>query len=457
MKVLIKNGTIVNASGEMQGDILTGDGLIQQIAKEINAERVKPDRVIDARGWLVLPGGVDPHVHMHLPTGAGHSSDDFFNGSKAALAGGTTTLIDFVTPKRGQSLTEALAIRKTEAAFCLTDYSFHVSPVEWRDTTAEEMISVIKKGMTSFKVYMAYKDAIGIDVPVMEQVMQTAASNKALVTVHAETGEEVDRLRRQLAESGQTSPAAHPKSRPPHTESDAVKTAIETAKKTGCRLYIVHVSAADSVKHIRKAQQQGQEVFGEACTHHLLLDEDLYDRAFEEAAPYVLSPPLRKAADREALMEGLQDGTLQVVATDHCPFFMHQKKQGLEDFRKIANGAGSVEHRLPLLYTNGVQKGLLGNRDFVNLCATRPAQIFGLYPRKGVIAEGSDADLVIWDPRKTDVISASTHLQRSDFNIYEGMETTGKAVVVIKGGRIAFQDDCFHEIPPGELLQRSCP
>ncbi len=447
----------MNASGEMQGDILTGDGVIQQIAKEINTDHFKPDQVIDASQRLVIPGGIDPHVHMHLPTGAGHSSDDFLSGSKTALAGGTTTLIDFVTPQRGQSLTDALAVRKEEAASCLTDYSFHVSPVEWRDTTAEEMQAVIKEGMTSFKVYMAYKDAIGIDVPVLEQVMQTAASNKALVTVHAETGDEVDRLRRQLADSGQTSPAAHPKSRPPHTESDAVKTAIETAQKTGCRLYIVHVSAADSVKYIRKAQKDGQEVYGEACTHHLLLDEGLYDGAFEETAPYVLSPPLRKAADRKALMEGLRDGTLQVVATDHCPFFMHQKKQGLEDFRRIANGAGSVEHRLVLLYTIGVQKGQLSNRNFVNLCATNAAKTFGLYPRKGVIAEGSDADLVIWDPRKTDVISASTHLQRSDFNIYEGMETTGKAVVVIKGGRIAFQDDRFHKIPPGELLQRSCP
>ncbi len=266
MQILIKNGTIVNASGEMQGDILIGDGLIQQIAKEINAERIKPDRLIDASQRLVIPGGIDPHVHMHLPTGAGYSSDDFFSGSKAALAGGTTTLIDFVTPKRGESLTSALKSRQKEAASCLTDYSFHVSPVEWRDTTAEEMHSVIKEGMTSFKIYMAYKDAIGIDVPVMERVMQNAAKRNALVTVHAETGEEVDRLRRQLAESGQTSPAAHPKSRPPHTESDAVKTAIDTAKKTGCKLYVVHVSAAGSVKHIREAQQDGQEVFGELYT-----------------------------------------------------------------------------------------------------------------------------------------------------------------------------------------------
>ncbi len=457
MRMLIKNATIVNASGEKHGDILTGDGVIQKIAKEIKADHVNPERVIDASHRLVIPGGIDPHVHMHLPTGAGHSSDNFVSGSKAALAGGTTTLIDFVTPRRGQSLVTALDSRKKEAEGCLTDYSFHVSPVEWRVTTAEEMKSVIDMGMGSFKVYMAYKDAIGIDASIMERVMQSAAECKALVTVHAETGDEVDRLRRQLAESGQTSPAAHPKSRPAHTESDAVKTAIEIAKKTGCKLYIVHVSAADSVKHIRKAQQEGQEVFGEACTHHLLLDDSLYEATFDKAAPYVLSPPLRGAEDREALMAGLQDGTLQVVATDHCPFFMDQKKQGLRDFRKIANGAGGVEHRMALLYTYGVLSEKLTRQHFVDLCSTAPAQIFGLFPQKGIIAEGSDADFVIWDPHKKDTISARTHFQNSDINIYEGMETTGKAEIVIKGGQIAFQDSRVNELPPGKLLKRSLP
>ena len=454
MGILIKNGLLVNADNKEKADILITDSRIQKIDKQIEVAQTAADRVIDASEMLVLPGGIDPHVHMSLPTGAGNSSDDFVSGSKAALAGGTTTLIDFVTPVRGQSLVAALNDRKKEAQDCLTDYCFHVSPVEWRAETAGEMIECMTQGITSFKIYMTYKDAIGIDDDVMYRVMETVAMKNALVTVHCEDGDEVERLRHALAEAGMLNPAAHPKSRPAHTESDAVKKAIDIAKKTGCKLYVVHVSAAGSVDHIRKARKEGRKVWGEACTQHLLLDESLYDGAFEDAAPYVLSPPLRKAQDRKALMEGLRDGTLQVVATDHCPFFMEQKRHGLDDFRKIANGAGGAEHRLTLLHTYGVLSQKFNMQHFVSLCSTNPAKIFGLYPSKGIIAAGSDADLVIWDPGAKNVISAKTHHQNSDINIYEGIETTGQPHVVIKGGQVAFEDGALQEIPPGQFLKR---
>jgi len=453
MSILIRNANIIRAGSGFAGDLLIRNGKIEKIGKELNSH-YNADRTLDAEGLLVFPGGVDPHVHMHLPTGAGFSSDDFETGSEAALHGGTTTIIDFVTPEKGMPLTRALELRKKEAEKSLTDYSFHVSPVEWRETTAEEIKTCVSSGITSFKVYMAYKDAIGLDDKTLEKVMEAAAGAGGMVTVHCETGDEVDALRDQLFKEGKTSPAAHPVSRPAHTESDAVKKAIAIARKTSCPLYVVHVSAAASLGHIRRAQQKGQTVFGEVCPHHLLLDDTLYQGSFQEAAPYVLSPPLRKKNDRRALWEALEDQTLEVAATDHCPFFMKQKENGLTDFRKIANGAGGVEHRLALLYTYGVMKNRISLNRFVEVTSTAPAKIFGLYPQKGEIAEGSDADLVIWEPWKKDVISAKTHHQHSDINIYEGMQTLGRPRYVIAGGTVVIEKGEMVSRPTGKFLER---
>ncbi|MDR4988231.1 MAG: dihydropyrimidinase [Bacteroidales bacterium] len=436
MAVLVSNAFIVNAEESFHADILIEDDKVKSIAKGIRADSRKELIHLDASGKIVMPGGVDPHVHMQLPTGAGYSSDDFLTGSRAALKGGTTTLIDFVTPKRGQSLTEALAGRKKEATNCLTDYSFHISPVEWRSTTADEIRECISMGYRSFKIYMAYKDSIGVGGEVIENVMRVIAGSGALVIMHCETGDEIEEMRQQLANQGKLSPASHPLSRPPHTESRAVEQAIRLAGKTGCPLYIVHVSTAESVELIRKARMAGQQVMGEACPHHLLLDESLYDKPFEESAPYVMSPPLRSRRHRDALWQGLKDGTLQTVGTDHCPFLMKQKALGRHDFRKIANGAGGVEHRLSLLYTYGVLREKISLQELVKLCSTNPAKIFGLYPKKGVIAEGADADLVIWDPKKQQTISAKSHHQNCDHNIYEGFKTTGYPEQVILKGRL---------------------
>ncbi len=437
MAILIKNGTIVNADKSFVADVLIDNGIIEHLSPTIETGRIQGAEVIDAKGKYLFPGGIDPHVHLHLPTPAGFSSDDFYTGSRAALFGGTTTLIDFVTPAKGELLTEALAKRKAEAANCLTDYSFHVSPVEWRNTMPNEIKTCLKtEGITSFKVYMAYKDSIGLEDDVLKKVMQAVAKAGGMVTVHCEEGDVVDELRNRFYKEGKRSPHYHPLSRPPEAEAAAVKKAIRFAKETGCPLYIVHVSSALSLQYIQQARQSGQKVFAETCPHYLLLDDAKYDGTFEETAPFVLSPPLRKKEDNRALWNALADNTIQTVGTDHCPFTMEQKRLGLDDFRKIANGAGGVEHRLELLYTYGVLQNRISLNRFVEIASANAAKIFGLYPKKGIIAEGSDADVVIWNPDTKKVISAKSHHMYCDTDIFEGFETTGSPEYVITNGKI---------------------
>lgn len=451
----IHDARVVTPSGEFLADIQVDEGKILDIRPLGNTGGVPqenpPARAplvrsrnldagdggsIDAKGMLVFPGGVDPHVHLNLPTPAGHSSDDFFSGSRAALAGGTTTLIDFVTPRKGQLLPDALRERQQEAAPALNSCYFHVSPIEWRDGLPDEIRACMERGVRSYKVYMAYKESIGLDDDSLLKVMRAVGGAGGLLTVHCEMGDEIERLRTTLHESGHSSVSAHPRSRPPHTESDAVKKAIKMAGQAGCPLYVVHVSAAASVQHIRDARKGGQDVMGEACPHHLLLDMSLYQDDFDAASAYVMSPPLRGEQDRQALWQGLADGTLQAVGTDHCPFMMAQKARGRDDFRKIANGVGGVEHRAALLYTYGVLSGRISLSRFVDLFAGQPARIFGLYPQKGSLEKGADADLLIWDPAYRGRISAATHRQHCDHNIYEGMEVSGRPLCVIHDGRL---------------------
>ena len=455
--MLIRNGTIVTPIGTKQGNILVSGEKIAAIYDLSHPIEGDAHQVIDAAGCYIFPGGIDPHVHMHLPTSAGYSSDDFRSGSRAALFGGTTTLIDFVTPRKKQSLTSALAERRKEASNILTDYSLHVSPIEWRDSIPHEIEACAEAGITSFKVYMAYKDAIGIDDDVLEKVMKAVADAGGMVMVHCELGDEIERMRDALVASGQTGVMAHALSRPDEMESHAVQVAIRLAAKTGCRLYIVHVSTKESVTHIRRARQNGQKVYAEVCPHHLLLDLSGYDQPFDQAAPYVLSPPLRAKADQEALWKGLADNTIQVVGTDHCPFMMTQKKGGLHDFRLIANGAGGVEHRLELLYTYGVKTQRISLERFVEVTAASPAKIFGLYPKKGTIETGSDADLVVWNPGATHTISHRTHHQNCDHNIYEGFEVQGQPAYVIFKGEAVIQNGEMINAPSGRFMPRTAP
>lgn len=437
MKILITNGIIVTATDKYESDILITGGQITLIEPKIIVNDA--DKVISAKGYYIFPGGVDPHVHMHLPTPAGFSSDDFLTGSKAALYGGTTTLLDFVTPNKGQSLTDALKKRKEEAENSLVDYSFHVSPVEWRDITEQEINDCISEGITSFKVYMAYKDSIGLNDNDILKVMRTVGKADGMVTVHCESGDEIDILRNKFFSEHHIEPKYHPLSRPAELESGAVKRTIDMANTANCTLYIVHVSSKDSLKYILESQGRGQKVIAETCPQYLLFDDLKYEGPFNRTSTFVMSPPLRKKEDNNALWDALSKGIVKTVGTDHCPFNQGQKAIGLTDFRKIPNGAGGVEHRLELLYTYGVLENRITINQLVDTFSTQPAKIFGLYPSKGDILTGSDADLVIWNPDSETTISAKSHHQNCDDNIYEGINTRGSAEYVIAGGRIVIE------------------
>ena len=456
MAILIKNGTVVNAGGIKTADVLISEGVIKKTGKNLNDTDNEVSTIIDAKGKYLFPGGIDPHVHMHLPTPAGFSADDFLSGSRAALAGGTTTLIDFVTPQKGEPLCDALEKRKKEAANCLTDYSFHVSPVEWRKTLPREIKNCIAKGLTSFKVYMAYKDTIGLDDFTLLRVMEAVSHAGGTVTVHCEDGDEIEKLRNSFHNEGKLSPRYHPLSRPANLEASAVKKVMKYAARTNCNLYIVHVSSELSLQYIKEGQKKGENVYAETCPQYLLLNNDKYSEDFELAAPYVMSPPLRTSDDNAALWNALKEKTIKTVATDHCPFNMEQKRRGLHDFRKIANGAGGVEHRLTLLFTYGVLTNKITLTEFVELTSTNAAKIFGIYPKKGVIAKGSDADIVIWNPEIKKTISAENHLMNCDNDIFDGFGTTGAPQTVIKNGEIVYNDGKLSgNISPGHFLYRN--
>ncbi len=438
--MLIEKGTIVTESTSFQGDILISGGKIKEIGEKIE-KTSSTTKVIDAGGCFVFPGAVDVHVHMELPVGPGLcSSDDFESGSRAALAGGTTTIIDFVTPLRGQPLPEALAQRKEQARKSLCDYGLHMSITSWNKHTASEMKNCVEKeGITSFKVYMAYKDTIGLEDRELIPVMDTAAKLGALVAVHCENGDVIKYLQEKFLSQGKTSPRFHPLSRPAAVEREAVLRALTLSAAAGCALYIVHVSTEGALAEIAAARLAGQKVLAETCPHYLLLEKKEYLRPDSAAAAYVMSPPLRPKGHGAALWQALRDDVLQVVATDHCPF--NRKQASHPDFSKIPNGVAGVENRLALLYTYGVLQDKISLNRFVEITASAPAKIFGLYPRKGALQPGSDADILIWDPAYEGVISAETHLHNCDTNIFEGFPIKGKPRLIIRRGKIAYEKD----------------
>ncbi len=438
--LLIKNGMIVTATDSFLGDIRICDGKIVSIGTNLETAEAT---TIEAEHLLIFPGGVDPHVHMELSVGGGLvSADDFESGTRAAIAGGTTTIIDFVTPTRGQSLLEALHERRLAAAKALCNTRLHMSVTEWNKTTASELQQCVQhEGLTSVKVYMAYKQSIGLDDRHIMKVMDTAAGLGMLVLVHCEFDEIIAYLQCQFLAAGLQAPLYHSLSRPPEVEREAVSRAILMAKVTACPLYIVHVSTMEAVAEIATAQQTGQKVWAETCPHYLLLDESRYHLPGFDGAKYVMSPPLRPAHHQKLLWDALNRGTLHTVATDHCPFFLKgQKERGKDNFTLIPSGVGGVEFRLMLLYSYGVAMNRLTLQQFVNITATQPAKIFGLYPKKGTIAVGADADVVLWDPQAQDTISASTQQQNCDTTIYEGFQIKGKPHMVIVNGEIAFRN-----------------
>lgn len=439
--IRIKNGNIVAPNRIVRGDLLVSGEKIVALGGDPGTPE-RGTRVIDASGCYLLPGGVDPHVHMEIPSPAGPSGDDFESGSRAALAGGTTTMIDFVTPERGQGLLDALRLRNEAARRSVCDYGLHMSITEWNEGIPAEMLRcVTEEGISSFKVYMAYKETIGLEDPQLLSAMDSAAKLGALIAAHCESGDAIAWLQRKLLSDGKTGPKYHAASRPPEVEGEAVTRALLFAGLTGCRLYVVHVSSEEAVSEIARARRSGREVMAETCPHYLLLDDTEYDRPGFEGAAFVMSPPLRPKAHGRALWEALRGGVVQAVGTDHCPFDLRgQKELGRTNFTKIPSGVAGVEDRLKLLYTYGVAEGRIAIHEFVDLTATAPAKIFGLHPRKGTLAVGSDADIVVWDPEARGVRSTSTHRQRCDTNPYEGFATLGEPRIVIQRGRVAFEE-----------------
>lgn len=454
MDYLIKNGTIVTSTSSGTADLRCRNGKVVEIGSQLAPAG---EEILDASGQYVLPGGVDPHVHMELPVAGTVSSDDFETGTIAAVAGGTTTIIDFVHPERGQDPLEALDDRLGEAEKAVIDYGLHMALTWWDNTSAAGMAACVSRGVPSFKVYLAYKDTVGLDDVFVVQALQAAADLDASILVHAEHGEMVEHLRDRFAAEGHSAPRYHAMSRPSALEGEATWRAACLAGAVGARLYVVHVTCKESLEAIAEAHRRGWSVTGETCPQYLLLEDSVYDQPDFEGAAYVIAPPIRPSGHQAALWAAIESGTIETVGTDHCPFNMAgQKELGRSDFRRIPGGAPGVEHRLSLLYTHGVLTGRMDINRFVDLVATRPARAFGLYPRKGTLALGSDADVVVWDPAATSIISAATHHHRCDRSIYEGFEVHGAPSAVIAGGRLCVRDgDLTVERASGKFLERA--
>jgi dihydropyrimidinase len=434
-QLIIINGTIVNSEATLVADISISNGTIAKIGK-LNPAHFPDYKIIDVQGKYILPGGIDPHVHLELPTPAGPSCDDFLNGSKAAIAGGTTFLVDFVTPSRGQSLMKALTFRLKESNKCLVDYTLHMG-ITWYDETIPEQMEwcVNEVGIKSFKAYLAYKGSIGIEYWELEQVMKKAVSLNAIVLVHCEEGDIILQNQKNFISEGKTDPLYHALSRPAEVESESVRKVIDLCRKTGCKTYIVHTSTAKSIEYVRAAKKEGLPLYCETCPQYLLLDESVYSKPLPDSLKYVISPPIRSKNDQKALWEALADGTVDVISTDHCPFNTKgQKDVGINDFTKIPNGAGGIETRLALLYTYGVLTEKISLQQFVGLTSTNAARIFELYPQKGAIEVGSDADLLIWNPESKSTISVKSQIQQCDSNIFAGLVLQGLPEIVLAKG-----------------------
>jgi dihydropyrimidinase len=441
MSILISGGTIVTPEGTIEADVLV-DGervaALLQPGSDLSANAARSaDRVIDAGGRYVLPGGIDAHTHMEMPFGGTHSVDTFETGTRAAAWGGTTTIIDFAVQAKGTSLLSTLDKWHAKAdGNCAVDYGFHMIVSDVNDSSLKEMESCIDAGVNSFKMFMAYPGVFYATDGEIVQAMHQATRTGALVMMHAENGIAIDQLVARALASGRTSPVEHGLTRPPELEGEATSRAITLAKVTGAPLYIVHLSAAQALDAVTEARDTGQNVFAETCPQYLWLSIEDLARPDFEGAKFVASPPLRPKEHQASLWRGLRTNDLSVVSTDHCPFcFKDQKELGRDDFSKIPNGMPGVEHRMDLLH-QGVAAGELSLARWVEVASTTPARMFGLYPRKGAIQPGSDADIVIYDPTATQVLSVDTHHMNVDYSAYEGMRITGRVETVLSRGRV---------------------
>jgi dihydropyrimidinase len=444
MSKVIKNGTIVTADRTYKADVLIEGGVITEIGQNLSG-----DESFDATGCYVMPGGIDPHTHLEMPFMGTYSADDFESGTRAALAGGTTMVVDFCLPNPGQSLLEAFAMWDNKSVKACCDYSFHMAITWWGEQVFNEMTEVTDRGINTFKHFMAYKGALMVDDDEMFSSFQRCSDLGALPLVHAENGDLVAAMSQKLLAAGNNGPEAHAYSRPAEVEGEATNRAIMIADMANSPLYVVHVSCEQSHEAIRRARQKGMRVFGEPLIQHLVLDETEYMNGdWDHAARRVMSPPFRNKQHQDSLWAGLQSGSLQVVATDHCAFTTDQKRTGVGDFTKIPNGTGGLEDRLPVLWTRGVNTGRLTMNEFVAVTSTNIAKILNMYPKKGAILEGSDADIIVWDPKRSKTISAGSQQSVIDYNVFEGVEVTGLPRFVFTRGKLAINEDKV-EAKPG--------
>jgi len=451
MTTVIKNGTVLTHDLTYKADVLIEGGRIAAIGPNLSG-----DTVLDATGCYIMPGGIDPHTHLEMPFMGTYSSDDFESGTRAALAGGTTMVIDFALPAPGQGLLDALDMWHNKSGRANCDYSYHMAITWWGEKVFDDMAKVVDKGITSFKHFLAYKGALMVNDDELYSSFQRVRDLGAIAMVHAENGDVVAELSAKLLREGNTGPEAHAYSRPPQVEGEATNRAIMIADMAGAPLYVVHTSCEDSHEAIRRARAQGKRVWGEPLIQHLTLDESEYFNAdWDHAARRVMSPPFRNKAHQDSLWAGLAAGSLSVVATDHCAFTTAQKRSGIGDFTKIPNGTGGLEDRMPMLWTNGVNTGRITMNEFVAVTSTNAAKIFGMYPKKGAVAVGSDADLVVWDPLKEKVISADAQQSAIDYNVFEGKAVKGLPRFTLTRGQVAVHDgEIRTEEGHGEFVAR---
>jgi dihydropyrimidinase len=451
----IINGIIVSASDITKADILIKNNVISALGSNVAKDA---DMLINADGAYIFPGAIDAHTHLDLPFMGTSSSDDFLTGTRAALFGGTTSIIDFAFQTMGQSLKEALKTWHQKArGKAMADYGFHMVVTDFNDNSQQEIEALVtQEGISSFKTFMAYKNALMINDRQMIGLFNEVKKYGALVTVHAENGDLADSLIQQFRNQGLTAPVYHALSRPPIVEAEATGRALDLAYAGQHPLYIVHMTCEEALNRVREATKRNQQVFVETCVQYLLLDDSLYNSPGFLGAQWVMSPPLRTPRDQQALWSGLEQGLIQTVATDHCPFCMSQKELGINDFSRIPNGAPGIEHRLELMFSEGVVKNRIGLTKLVEVCSTNPAKIFGLYPQKGSISIGADADLVIFDPKITHIISARTHHMNCDYSAYENWAVTGKVkTVLLRGNVVINNNQCLSTPGSGNYLFRT--
>jgi dihydropyrimidinase len=457
MSVLIKNGHVITAVDDYFGDVLIEGETVAAVGASLD---VGADRVIDAAGKYVIPGAIDPHTHMEMPFGGTVTCDDFTSGTVSAAFGGVTSLIDFCLQAPGQSIPDALATWHEKITRCppVIDVGFHMAITDLHDGGRLEDVALVPdQGVTSYKLFMAYKGAIMVDDETLFKTMQVAARTGALVMVHAENGDVIDVLVKQALAEGKTEPRWHAATRPPLTEGEATSRAIKLAHLAGCPLYVVHVSCREAIEPVAAARAAGWRTWAETCTQYLFIEQGDLEEPDFAGAKYVFTPPPRPPENHEHLWQALQTGVLSAVSSDHCAFRLKdQKTLGRDDFSKIPNGGPGIENRLHMLHHFGVREGRLTMNQLVDLCCTQPAKLFGMFPRKGTIAVGSDADIVVWDPEKPLTLSASTHHSNVDYNLFEGTEVIGAPELVLVRGQVIVDNDELVAAPgAGQFLARA--